>query len=47
MVGCPRWNRDESIHGNGVEVSSTGHDRPRRRTGIRTLRLVDFILASL
>jgi hypothetical protein len=29
MVGCRRWNGDESIHVNGVEVSIMGHDRPR------------------
>jgi hypothetical protein len=44
-VGCQRWNRDESFHVNGVEVSIMGHDRPRWRFRISTLMLLVIILA--
>jgi hypothetical protein len=43
MVGCQKWNRGDSFHVNGVEVSIMGHDRPRRRFRIGTLMLLVII----
>jgi len=45
MVGCRRWNRDESIQVNGVDVSITGHDRPSWRFRISTLMFLVIIIA--
>jgi hypothetical protein len=45
MVGCRRWNSDESIHVNGVEVSIMGHDGPRWRFRVSPLMLLVIIVA--
>jgi hypothetical protein len=45
MVGCQRWNSDESIHVNGVEVSIMGHERPRWRFRVSTLMLLVITVA--
>jgi hypothetical protein len=29
MVGCRGWERDQSVHIDGVELSMMGHDRLR------------------
>ncbi len=45
MVGCRRWNRDESFHVDGVELSIMGHDRPGWRFRISALMLLVIIVA--
>jgi hypothetical protein len=45
MVGSQRCSRDASFHGNGVEVSIMGHDRPRWRFRLSTLMLLVVIAA--
>jgi hypothetical protein len=45
VVRCQRWNRDESFHGNGVELAIMGHDRPCWRFRISVLMLLVVIVA--
>jgi hypothetical protein len=45
MVGCQRWNRDERLHVNDVDVSIMGHDCSRWRFRISTLMLLVTVVA--
>jgi hypothetical protein len=45
VVGCPRWNRDKSIHVNKVDVRSMGHDRSPDRFRLSTLMLPGIVMA--